>query len=39
MRGEKTRKKWDNSIEEQDKITDDIIFLEMLKDSNIHIIF
>ena len=34
-----TRKKQDNSIEEQDKIIDNAIFLEMLKDSTIHLIF
>ena len=34
-----TRKKQDNSIEEQDKIIDNAIFLEMLKDSTVHLIF
>ena len=34
-----TRKKQDNSIEEQDKLIDNVIFLEMLKDSTLHLIF
>lgn len=34
-----TRKKQDNSIEEQDGIIDNVIFREMLNDSTIHIIF
>ena len=34
-----TRKKQDNSIEEQDKLIDNAAFLEMLKDSTIHLIF
>lgn len=34
-----TRKKQDSSIEEQDKIIDNTVFLEMLKDSTLHIIF
>jgi hypothetical protein len=34
-----TRKKRDNSIEEQDKLIDNAAFLEMLKDSTIHLIF
>jgi hypothetical protein len=34
-----TRKKQDNSIEEQDKSIDNAAFLEMLKDSTIHLIF
>ncbi|MDK2821463.1 MAG: hypothetical protein PWP31_1428 [Clostridia bacterium] len=34
-----TRKKQDNSIEEQDKVIDNIAFLEMLNDSTIHLIF
>jgi hypothetical protein len=34
-----TRKKLDNSIEEQDKLIDNAAFLEMLKDSTIHLIF
>lgn len=34
-----TRKKQDNSIEEQDKLIDNAIFLEMLKDSTLHLIF
>jgi|GEM_PF-717355 hypothetical protein len=34
-----TRKKQDNSIEEQDKLIDNTTFLEMLKDNTIHIIF
>ena len=34
-----TRKKQDNSIEEQDKLIDNAAFLEMLKDSMIHLIF
>lgn len=34
-----TRKKQDNSIEEQDKLIDNVAFLEMLKDSTLHLIF
>ena len=34
-----TRKKSDNSIEEQEKILDNSTFLEILKDTSIHIIF
>ncbi|AFK86112.1 MULTISPECIES: hypothetical protein [Thermoanaerobacterium] len=34
-----TRKKQDNSIEEQDKLIENTVFLEMLKDSTIHLIF
>ena len=34
-----TRKKQDNSIEEQDKLVENTVFLEMLKDSTIHLIF
>lgn len=34
-----TRKKQDNSIEEQDEVIENAIFLGMLKDSTIHIIF
>jgi hypothetical protein len=34
-----TRKKQDNSIEEQDKLIDNAAFLEMLKDGTIHLIF
>ncbi|WP_139905793.1 hypothetical protein [Clostridium thermarum] len=34
-----TRKKQDNSIEEQDKLIDNAAFLEMLKDSTIYLIF
>ena len=34
-----TRKKQDNSIEEQDKVIDNTTFLEMLKDSTLHLIF
>ncbi|HHU68923.1 MAG TPA: hypothetical protein GXZ31_01320 [Thermoanaerobacterales bacterium] len=34
-----TRKIQDNSIEEQDKVVDNKVFLEMLNDSNIHLIF
>ena len=34
-----TRKKQDNSIEEQDKVIENAIFLEMLRDSTMHIIF
>lgn len=34
-----TRKKQDNSIEEQDKLIDNETFLKMLKDSTLHIIF
>lgn len=34
-----TRKKQDNSIEEKEKLIDNIEFLEMLKDCTLHIIF
>ena len=34
-----TRKKQDNSIEEQDKIIDNAVFLKMLNDSTLHLIF
>ncbi len=34
-----TRKTSDNSIEEQDKLIDNTVFLEMLKDSTIYLIF
>ena len=34
-----TRKKQDNSIEEQDRVIDNIAFLEMLKESTLHLIF
>lgn len=34
-----TRKKQDNSIEEQDKLVDNTVFSEMLKDDAIHLIF
>jgi len=34
-----TRKKKDNSIEEQDKLIDNAAFLEMLKDNTIYLIF
>jgi len=34
-----TRKKQDNSIEEQDKLIDNTQFLEMLKDNTIYLIF
>lgn len=34
-----TRKKEDNSIEEQDELIDNIVFLDMLKDNTLHIIF
>lgn len=34
-----TRKKEDNSIEEQDKVVDNVEFLEILNDSTIHLIF
>ncbi|WHE07626.1 hypothetical protein PGH24_02410 [Thermoanaerobacterium thermosaccharolyticum] len=34
-----TRKKQDNSIDEQDRLIENTAFLEMLKDSTIHLIF